>query len=479
MKPLLAACVGLVAGMACSASLGLWSTRHLASAHHLSRALDRSARAERKLAALSSAHDELRTALGECRERSSTKQPNHPARAPLPSENTRAAGRWDRTPDNERVHTVLSELANPQKEVMIALANDVMMCSNRKTCWWNGGNVLSTFLKSTTRLHMRNVLIITLDDATESFCQSFGGVRSLRLELPVPEAQHNSRGANMISTLKYAAEGCATLSISILSHKRGLDINSDPFDHLYRDADVEASTDGFTSAWAHGSINSVHEPKMGWGAGGLYVQHFTLNVGCAFFRPTARAIDLMQRVADSLSLKPGWDQQVFNSEAFMLSHGTYNEFAMNEIMSHAHGVVAAQSVQAAARTVGCAATIFLSLAIQLTPPNAEGKLKDSGSSFGRRTNAREMDNNVDSDEDEESDEVVEAVETLMTHGWVKVQLVVLLVLAAAPRVGPVKLQSVVLLVLAAAPRVGPVKLLLVLLLALAVALRVGPQDAIG
>lgn len=226
MKPLLAACVGLVAGMACSASLGLWSTRHLASAHHLSRALDRSARAERKLAALSSAHDELRTALGECRERSSTKQPNHPARAPLPSENTRAAGRWDRTPDNERVHTVLSELANPQKEVMIALANDVMMCSNRKTCWWNGGNVLSTFLKSTTRLHMRNVLIITLDDATESFCQSFGGVRSLRLELPVPEAQHNSRGANMISTLKYAAEGCATLSISILSHKRGLDINS-------------------------------------------------------------------------------------------------------------------------------------------------------------------------------------------------------------------------------------------------------------
>lgn len=124
-------------------------------------------------------------------------------------------------------------------------------------------------------------------------------------------------------------------------------IEQDPFDHLYRDADVEASTDGFTSAWAHGSINSVHEPKseenqecsltfwitlsqcrcllaVGWGAGGLYVQHFTLNVGCAFFRPTARAIDLMQRVADSLSLKPGWDQQVFNSEAFMLSHGTYN-----------------------------------------------------------------------------------------------------------------------------------------------------------
>lgn len=63
---------------------------------------------------------------------------------------------------------------------------------------------------------------------------------------------------------------------------------------------------------------------VGWGAGGLYVQHFTLNVGCAFFRPTIRAIDLMQRVADALAAKPGWDQQVFNSEVFMLSHGAYN-----------------------------------------------------------------------------------------------------------------------------------------------------------
>ena len=48
-------------------------------------------------------------------------------------------------------------------------------------------------------------------------------------------------------------------------------------------------------------MSSVHEPKMGWGAGGLYFQHFTLNVGCAFFRPTRAAIGLMQRVSDALS----------------------------------------------------------------------------------------------------------------------------------------------------------------------------------
>jgi len=71
-------------------------------------------------------------------------------------------------------------------------------------------------------------------------------------------------------------------------------------------------------------MSSVHEPKMGWGAGGLYFQHFTLNVGCAFFRPTRAAIGLMQRVSDALSRSSGWDQQVFNAEAFTLSHGTYN-----------------------------------------------------------------------------------------------------------------------------------------------------------
>ena len=56
----------------------------------------------------------------------------------------------------------------------------------------------------------------------------------------------------------------------------------------------------------------------------MYIQHFTLNVGCAYFRPTALAIDLMQRVSEALSARSGWDQQVFNSEAFMLSHGSYN-----------------------------------------------------------------------------------------------------------------------------------------------------------
>jgi len=214
---------------------------------------------------------------------------------------------------------------------MVALANDVMMCTNRRTCWWNGGNVLETFLKSTSRLGITNLVVITLDDETERFCQNFhaanGGIKvtSIRLELPVPTAQQGSRGANMISTLKYGLLRQALLmGFAVLVVDLDLVFLKDPFEHLYRDADVEASTDGFTESWAGGQIGSVHEPKMGWGAGGLYVQHFTLNVGCAYFRPTERALELLRRVATRLAQASAWDQQVFNQEAFMLSHGSYN-----------------------------------------------------------------------------------------------------------------------------------------------------------
>jgi hypothetical protein len=77
-----------------------------------------------------------------------------PAAAAVPST---APQRWDDTPNNRRLRDTLMRSANARGEVMLAIANDVMMCTNRKTCWWNGGNVLETFLKASSRLKLRNV----------------------------------------------------------------------------------------------------------------------------------------------------------------------------------------------------------------------------------------------------------------------------------------------------------------------------------
>ena len=84
--------------------------------------------------------------------------------------------------------------------------------------------------------------MLTLDDATEAFCQKFGGggsfaVPSLRMEMPVPTAQQGSRGANMISTLKYGLlKQTLLMGFSVMVVDLDIIFLKDPFLHLYRDA---------------------------------------------------------------------------------------------------------------------------------------------------------------------------------------------------------------------------------------------------
>ena len=41
-----------------------------------------------------------------------------------------------------------------------------------------------------------------------------------------------------------------------------------------RDSDIEIQTDGFDEV-SNGVIDSVHDPSMGWGGGGLFIRLFT------------------------------------------------------------------------------------------------------------------------------------------------------------------------------------------------------------
>jgi hypothetical protein len=49
-----------------------------------------------------------------------------------------------------------------------------------------------------------------------------------------------------------------------------------------------------------------------------------VNVGCAYMRATPRMWSLVHRVAERLSKETAWDQQVFNQELLVLSHGDHN-----------------------------------------------------------------------------------------------------------------------------------------------------------
>lgn len=211
-----------------------------------------------------------------------------------------------------------AESSSGLKEVMIGLANDVMLCTNPKTCWWNGGNILKDFLDVLAAVHVKNYVIVALDDNTAKFLKSYGA-KYVRME-PETTAQDGTRGANQVSALKFGLlSKILRAGYSVLITDLDLIYTSDPFamSHagenggppLHRDCDIEISTDGFTKVglakkkkkashthtmyvcmfcavclqdWAAGKFSGVSNPELGWGGGGLYFQMFTTNVGCMF-----------------------------------------------------------------------------------------------------------------------------------------------------------------------------------------------------
>ena len=219
---------------------------------------------------------------------------------------------------------ILKTRSKDKGEVMLGLANGVMICQNTKICWWNGGNILQSFLEVTwKKLGVRNLILAILDDETDAYMKAkWPDVPTFRPNMEIPSAQDGSHPANRVSTLKYdLLRKFIATGTGVLITDLDLVYVENPFPHLHRDADIEGQTDGFTLEWAHGHLSGITDKSMGWGGGGLYAQVFTINVGCMYVRPTARAAALMARVAKRLASSPGWDQQVFNEEAILPAHG--------------------------------------------------------------------------------------------------------------------------------------------------------------
>ena len=127
-----------------------------------------------------------------------------------------------------------------------------------------------------------------------------------------------------VSTLKYGlVKQVLQLGYGVLVADMDLVFLKDPFQNLHRDSDLESQTDGFTERWSYGQFGGIQDKTMGWGGGGLYVQVFTLNVGCIFIRPNARTVALMERIHSRLMAAAAWDQQLVNEEVFFPSHGAY------------------------------------------------------------------------------------------------------------------------------------------------------------
>jgi hypothetical protein len=67
---------------------------------------------------------------------------------------------------------------------------------------------------------------------------------------------------------------------------------SDPFQHLYRDSDVESATDGWDDTTAYGVDHVVDDPAMGWSRFVHGFRAFTRDPGLAFLRATQQVRSL-------------------------------------------------------------------------------------------------------------------------------------------------------------------------------------------
>lgn len=213
---------------------------------------------------------------------------------------------------NPRLAKILEKVA-VQKELIVAVAN------------FNVKDILEVWFANIKRVGISNYLVVALDEETAKFCEAS--------QVPVykrdPDENIDSIGRtggnHEVSGLKFRIlREFLQLGYSILLSDVDIVYLQNPFDHLFRDSDVESMSDGHDNMTAYGHNDLFDEPEMGWARYVSTMRIWVYNSGFFYIRPTIPSIELLDRVAIGLSKDPdSWDQAVFNEELFTPSYPGY------------------------------------------------------------------------------------------------------------------------------------------------------------
>ncbi|KAL9311797.1 putative nucleotide-diphospho-sugar transferase [Arabidopsis thaliana] len=212
---------------------------------------------------------------------------------------------------NPRLAKLLEKVA-VNKEIIVVLAN-----SNVKP-------MLELQIASVKRVGIQNYLIVALDDSMENFCKSKEVVCYKRDPDKAVDMVGKSGGNHAVSGLKFRVlREFLQLGYSVLLSDVDIVFLQNPFSHLHRDSDVESMSDGHDNNTAYGFNDVFDEPSMGWARYAHTMRIWVFNSGFFYLRPTLPSIELLDRVADTLSKSEAWDQAVFNEQLFYPSHPGY------------------------------------------------------------------------------------------------------------------------------------------------------------
>ncbi|XP_024971671.1 arabinosyltransferase RRA3-like isoform X2 [Cynara cardunculus var. scolymus] len=213
---------------------------------------------------------------------------------------------------NPRLAKILKKIA-VQNELIVVLAN-----SNVKA-------MLEVWFISIKKVGIPNYLVVALDDGIVDFCKE----NSIPFYMRDPDEGIDSvaktGGNHAVSGLKFRIlREFLQLGYSVLLSDVDIVYIQNPFDHIYRDSDVESMSDGHDNMTAYGYNDVSDDPSMGWARYAHTMRIWVYNSGFFYLRPTLPALELLDRVAERLSHPPpAWDQAVFNEELFFPSHPGY------------------------------------------------------------------------------------------------------------------------------------------------------------
>ncbi|KAG2449198.1 hypothetical protein HYH02_005945 [Chlamydomonas schloesseri] len=215
---------------------------------------------------------------------------------------------------SEDLKTVLERIAI-NKEVLAAVSNGALITPDGKF------GMLKLWIDGCQRAGVKNFMVIAIDDEVAKACENLGVAYWRR----TPKATADKAASNHgISAQKFQLiKEFLTLGYSVLLSDVDIVTLKNPFDHLYRDEDVEALSDGYDEQTAYGWDDVYDDPKMGWSRWAHTIRVFTLNSGLFYIRPNERTIGLMDRITDRLNKNKEWDQAVFNMEIWFPSHDNY------------------------------------------------------------------------------------------------------------------------------------------------------------
>ncbi|XP_052194732.1 arabinosyltransferase RRA3-like [Diospyros lotus] len=214
---------------------------------------------------------------------------------------------------NPRLAKILVNVS-VNRELIVTLAN-----SNVK-------DMLGVWFTNIKRVGIPNYLVIALDEEIANFCQSNDVPIYRRDPDEGIDSIARTGGNHAVSGLKFRIlREFLQLGYSVLLSDVDIVYLQNPFDHLYRDSDVESMTDGHDNKTAYGYNDVFDEPSMGWARYAHTMRIWVYNSGFFYIRPTIPAIELLDRVAGRLSREPNsWDQAVFNEELAFPSHPGYD-----------------------------------------------------------------------------------------------------------------------------------------------------------